>query len=98
MRSIAILATIAAAGCANDPVYLPGMLTLEAGTTDPATGMTAVAKVQHMLPIRLEKPEEATERAMRTAELGVDVPYVKVGDIEVSVEWTVHNLDAMKEG
>jgi len=87
-----------ATGCANDPVYLPGPLTLEAGSTDPATGETAIAKASHMLPIRLETPKEAMERAMRTADLMADVPYVKVGDIEVSVEWTIRNLDAMKEG
>jgi hypothetical protein len=29
---------------------------------------------------------------MRTAALMVDVPYVKVGDLEVSIEWTITNL------
>jgi hypothetical protein len=81
-----------APGCANDPVYLPGAAVLEAGDVD-ADGMTVVATAQHVLPIRLEKAEEAAERAMRTAELAVDVPYVKVGDLEVSVEWTITNLD-----
>jgi hypothetical protein len=106
MRSI--LATVTAllaplgllapgAGCANDPVYLPGTMMLEAGTPD-MDGMITTAAAQHMLPIRLEKTKEATERAMRTTELGVDVPYVKVGDIEVSVEWTIHNLDTMMPG
>lgn len=90
-------AAAALAACANDPVYLPGMMTLEAGTTD-AMGMMATASVKHMLPIRLETSKEAAHRAMRTAALGVDVPYVKVGDIEVSVEWTIHNLDTAKEG
>jgi hypothetical protein len=81
-------------GCANDPVYLPGMAVLEAGGVD-AEGEPIVAKAQHVLPIRSEKRVELDERAMRTAELGVEVPYVKVGDIEVSVEWTITNTDAM---
>jgi hypothetical protein len=51
-----------------------------------------------MLPIRLEKADEMMERAAQTELLGVEVPYVKVGDIEVSVEWTITNLDAMNEG
>jgi hypothetical protein len=93
MRNIPILVAVLA-GCANDPVYLPGPLTLEAGTTD-ADGMTTEARAQHMLPIRLETSKEAELRAMRTAELGVEVPYVKVGDIEVSVEFTIRNLDTV---
>jgi len=88
---------LALTACANDPEYLPGPMSLEAGLDD-GNGMLTTAKAQHVLPIRLEKPAEAAKRAMRTAELGVDVPYVKVGDIEVSVEWTITNLDTMKPG
>jgi hypothetical protein len=97
MRSILVTAAAGAliAGCANDPVYLPGLLTLEAGNVD-AGGMPIPATAEHMLPIRLETAEEATIRATRTAELGgVEVPYVKLGDIEVSVEWTIQNIDTM---
>lgn len=92
-------ALVAGAGaCANDPVYLPGPMVLEAGGVDP-DGMQTVATAQHTLPIRLETAEEAMLRAARTAELGgVEVPYVKLGDLEVSVEWTIRNLDAMNPG
>lgn len=89
--------TALASGCANDPVYLPGAAVLEAGDVD-ADGMTVVATAQHVLPIRLEKSKEAAERAELAAELGVEVPYVKVGDIEVSVEWTITNLDTEMPG
>lgn len=89
--------TLLGAGCANDPVYLPGAAVLEAGGVD-ADGMTIVAAAQHVLPIRLEEADEAEERAALAAELGVEVPYVKVGDIEVSVEWTITNLDTEKPG
>jgi hypothetical protein len=91
--------------CANDPVYVecPDAATdptcvrvIEAGQDD-GTGMGTVveeAKTRLVLPINPEKPEDATARAARAAELGVDVPYVKLGDIEVAVEWTITNLDA----
>jgi hypothetical protein len=96
LGAIGALATLAP-GCANDPVYLPGPATLEAGDVD-AEGMTVVAAAQHVLPIRLEEAEEAEERAALAAELGVEVPYVKVGDLEVSVEWTITNLDTAMPG
>jgi hypothetical protein len=60
--------------------------------------MRTVGTASYVLPIRLEKPMEAMERATRTAALGVDVPFVKVDDLEVSVEWTIRNLDAANEG
>jgi hypothetical protein len=100
MKSLFLAAATAgalAAGCANDPVYLPGLLTLQGGNVD-ATGMQVPAKAQHFLPIRLETAEEAMLRAARSAELGVEVPYVKLGDLEVSVEWTIRNLDMMRPG
>ena len=81
------------AACANDPVYLPGPMVLEAGAV--MDNMLVTASAQHMLPIRLEKTEEAALRAERSTELGVEVPYVKLGDLEVSVEWTIRNLDGM---
>jgi hypothetical protein len=100
MRTISTLAFAAgalAAGCTNDPVYLPGAMVLEAGGVD-ADGAPIIAAAQHMLPIRLETTEEAERRATRAAELGVEVPYVKLGDIEVSVEWSIRNLDLMNTG
>jgi hypothetical protein len=44
------------------------------------------------LPIEIEKTQDATDRAMRAATLGVEVPYVRIGDLEVSIEWTIKNL------
>jgi len=94
---LAIAAAAALAGCANDPVYLTGPMPLEGGGVD-ADGNAIPAKAQHVLPIRLEKSDEAALRAERTAALGVEVPYVKVGDLEVSVEWTIRNLDLASPG
>jgi hypothetical protein len=83
----------ALAACTNDPEYLPSPMILEAGMDDGMGGITE-ARSSLTLPIDLETPEDAMVRAARAAALGVEVPYVKVGDIEVSVEWTIKNLDA----
>lgn len=90
--SLAALAALAA-GCADDPVYVqpPAGLELipgEGGQED--LGVTA----QLVLPIRLEREEEAAARAERAAELGIDVPYVTRDDLDLSIEWTLKNLDA----
>jgi hypothetical protein len=52
-----------------------------------------LAQTSLQVPIKTEKEVDAAVRAMRSAELMVDVPYVRVGDIEVSVEWRVRNFD-----
>lgn len=85
------------AACANDPVYLSGPGNLEAGLAGD-DGELAIARASLALPIEPESSSDAADRAARTAELGVDVPYVKVGDIEVAVEWTIKNLDTENPG
>jgi hypothetical protein len=85
---------LVAGACTNDPVYLPGEMMLEAGVG----GMVSEATASLQVPINLETPDDATARAVRTVELGVDVPYVKLGDIEISVEWTIKSLDPDMEG
>ncbi|HEU0029238.1 MAG TPA: hypothetical protein VFQ53_01310 [Kofleriaceae bacterium] len=93
MRVLGFVGLVGLAACsANDPIYLPSPMNLEAGVDD-GTGTLSVAKSSLTLPITIEKAEDAATRAERTAALGVDVPYVKVGDIEVSVEWTIKSLD-----
>jgi hypothetical protein len=87
-----VLPLILLAACANDPVYIPAPMAIEAGMDE----ATALVQTSLQLPIRLEKPLEAETRADRTAKLMVDVPYVKLGDIEVSVEWKVTNLTDME--
>lgn len=84
----AVLPLILLAACANDPVYIPAPMAIEAGLDEE----TALVQTSLSLPIRLEKSSEAADRAKRAADLMVDVPYVKVGDIEVAVEWKVTNL------
>src|SRR5215510_14695693 len=96
MRAIAtggLLALASLAGCANDPLYIQAPMTIEAGVVDMTTGMLSQGKVSLQLPIKTETPGDATKRAALAQKLGVMVPYVRVGDIEIDVEWTIKNLD-----
>jgi hypothetical protein len=82
------------AGCANDPLYLPSPTNMEAGVDD-GTGALSEAKSSLVLPIKPETTEDATARMKLADELGVMVPYVKLGDLDLEVEWTIKNLDPM---
>jgi hypothetical protein len=87
---IAILALLCASACADDPVYVQPEAALEfvpGGEGEPPTA-------QLLLPIRLETELEATDRAERAAELGIEVPFVTRDDLDLSLEWTLLNLDA----
>lgn len=84
----ASLALVLLAACSNDPLYVPAPMAVEGGMDE----ATALVQTSLTLPIKLEKAVDASVRMQRTAELMVDVPYVKVGDIEVSVEWKITNL------
>jgi hypothetical protein len=81
--------------CANNPVYIPAPDNLEAGMVDAMGMITAEAKASLVLPVKLETVDDAAKRAARATALGIDVPYVKIGDLEVSIEWTIKNLDAV---
>ena len=78
--------------CTEDPKYLEPEGTLEGGLND-AEGEPIRAAASLVLPIEIETEEDAAERAELAAELGVDVPYVRLGDLDVSVEWSLENLD-----
>lgn len=86
------------AACANDPMYVPAPGNLEAGLMDGSGNMIASAKGSLLLPIKTETAADATKRAMEATTLGVDVPYVKVDDIAVEIEYTIKNLDLDNEG
>jgi hypothetical protein len=82
------------AGCAEDPQYLePPEGALEGGLVD-ADGAPQRATATLTLPIEEESMEDAMERAALAAELMIDVPYVRIGDLEVSVEWSLENRDS----
>src|SRR4051795_13440826 len=80
-------------GCANDPEYIPAPMTMEAGVAD-MMGMLSEAKASLTLPIKTESAADKTKRDALSTQLGVTVPYVKVGDLELDVEWTIKNLDS----
>jgi hypothetical protein len=89
-----VAAPLSFAGCANDPLYIPAPMTMEAGM--PGTmGMLTEAKASLQLPVKLETMSDNMKRTALSTQLGIQVPYVKVGDIEVEVEWTIKNLDMM---
>jgi hypothetical protein len=88
-RSLVPLLLLAGA-CSDDPVYVQPDAALE------AMGDETAAIAQLTLPIRLESEAEAAARAGRAAELGVQVPYVTRDDLDLSIEWTIKNLDGME--
>ncbi|MEO7730552.1 MAG: hypothetical protein ABIY55_06230 [Kofleriaceae bacterium] len=92
LSSTLLAVTLGVVGCANDPVYIPGPSTMEGGVDDGMGGIS-VDKASVQLPIKTETAEDAAKRAALAAKLMVAVPYVRVGDLEVEVEWTIKNLD-----
>ena len=88
--ALALLAGIASAGCETGPRYVDPPLFVEVGIPD---SMITFATAQVVLPMRLETEDEALERAALSAEYGVPVPFVRLDDISVSIEWTIRNLD-----
>lgn len=97
MRAIALSSVLVGlVACnANDPVYIQAPMTLEAGVPDPANmGMLSEGKVSLQLPIKTETAADKAKRDALAARLApILVPYVRVGDLELDVEWTIKNLD-----
>lgn len=88
-----ILGVCVAAGCANDPLYLDSPYRLEAGQDDGMGGVVGQDQSSLVLSIKNETASDAATRNALMTQLGVMVPYVKVGDIDIEVEYTIHNLD-----
>jgi len=87
-RMVVFAVLLAAPGCAEDSFYLAPADQLEA---DPEVGTAATGTVT--LPVSAaELTLDEPARAMLEAELGVMVPQVRLGDLSVSVEWSVKNL------
>src|ERR1700755_3385552 len=87
--------TVGMIGCANDPEYIPAPKVIDAGTPDPAQPNALIQGKQSLtLPFKKETAADQKTRAALAKTLApVQVPYVKVGDIEVELEWTIRNLD-----
>jgi hypothetical protein len=82
-----------AVGCSEDPQYLEPPMPLEGGLVD-ATGEPVPATATLLLPIGLERSADQRERAALATALGVQVPYARLGDLKISVEWTLTNTEA----
>lgn len=82
-------AALAAAACASDPQYVPAPVGIEVGA-DPMAPRSASATLT--LPIRTETMADAAARAAEETRLGVPLAYVQIGDLEVSIEWTIKSL------
>jgi hypothetical protein len=96
VRLIGVLGLWALSGCANDPMYIPGPMAIEAGTPD-AMGRPTEGKAQVQLPIKTETASDKAKRDALAATLApIEVPYVRVGDLEIEVEWTIKNLESTK--
>jgi hypothetical protein len=80
-------------GCANDPLYLDSPTQLEAGQDDGMGGVVGQDQGSLVLSIKNETASDAATRNALMTKLGVMVPYVKVGDIDIEVEYTIKNLD-----
>jgi hypothetical protein len=94
----ASLALAAFAGCTNDPIYVPPGMDgpkLVGGLEMDMDGNRVPAKTSVVLPINTETADDMRDREAAQAKMPAEVtiPYLKVGDLEVSVEWTIHNLD-----
>src|SRR3954470_8713260 len=102
MRAIALSSVLVGlVACnANDPVYIQAPMAMEAGMPDPANmGMLSQAQASLQLPIKTETAADKAKRDALSAKLApIQVPYVKVGDIAIDVEWTIKNLDTMMPG
>jgi len=85
----ALLATAMSAGCAVEPRYLEPGAAIEVGIEGSDVTRAALTL---SLPIRLETDSENEDRAARAEALGVAVPYVRIDDIDLSIEWTIKNL------
>lgn len=82
----------AAPACTEDPQYVPGPSSIEVGIegSDVFTGTVTID-----LPFQLESMEDLTDRTELATELGVAadlLSVVRVGDLDVSLEWTIKNL------
>lgn len=99
-RQLALFVLVAApSACANDPEYIQSPNQLEAtGMEVDMDGNPLGVKGSLQIPFSTETMEDATDRAALAAKLMVDVPYVKVGDVAISVEWTIKNLVPDQEG
>ena len=83
-------------GCANDPQYVPSPTNIEAGSDDGMGGTTTGSGSIHV-PIKPESKDDATLRMQIQKQVdstgAIVVPTYRVDEYDLSLEWTVKNLD-----
>lgn len=84
-----------AIGCTEDPLYLQPVAGYEYdpalfGGDPPPPAPPAISLI---VPLEIETTEERAERDALTASVGVQVPYARLDDLLVSLEWTLKNLE-----
>ncbi len=87
----AVMGVAVFSACTDDPQYVEPAGPLNAGPVD--EDAPAEPPVELWIPIRLENTTEAADRAQLATELGVDVPFVGHDDLDLSIEWTITNLE-----
>ena len=85
-------------GCANDPMYVPSPTNIEAGQDDGMGGTTQGSGSIHV-PIKPESKDDATLRMQIQKQVdptgAIVVPTYRTDEFDLSLEWTVKNLDGM---
>jgi hypothetical protein len=89
-RYALLLVAAGAIGCANNPQYVEPGLGLD---YDPAVAVAPVV-VSLTLPTALETVADLEDRTRLAEQLQVEVPYVRLDDMTISVEWSIKNLSA----
>jgi hypothetical protein len=91
------LALVAFGACANDPIYIDPDDGIVAGTETDMDGDPVPGTGSFLLPIHTERQSDVEDREKLQTEITtkygdmVTVPYVRIGNLEVSVEWTIEN-------
>ncbi|MBL0213687.1 MAG: hypothetical protein IPQ07_07380 [Myxococcales bacterium] len=93
--AIALITTALGVGCANDPVYIPSPTSIDAGEMMDMEGNLLPGLSALVIPVNRETMKDMQDRVKRQALITdpmVVLPYIAVDDLEISVEWTIHNL------
>lgn len=89
----ALIASLVLVGCTNAPIYLPSPTNMEGGLATDMDGELVPVKSSLQIPVVTETMDDAMEREELQAKYpDIEVPYVRIGDLEISIEWTVRNL------
>jgi hypothetical protein len=96
MKRLCILLVLV--GCANDPFYVPSPTNIEAGQ-DNGMGSATMGSGSIHVPIDPESKDDTALRMQIQQQVdptgAIVVPKYRVSEYDLSVEWTVKNLDGV---